>query len=174
MKLIENHPKRIMIETILIVSFILLFSYIYFENSELLTIQNPIDGAVIFDRYPEIDWNGNSNLYTLLITKDVYFSSPIINITQNSSYFKINNQLDFGDYYIKVIDNTNHKYRLSKFTVSSYVAVVVDKNGDIINDGNAKIIASDYMSTTGSVILDINQVLSNKLINQSLEFAQNE
>jgi hypothetical protein len=174
MKLIENHPKRIMIETILIVSFISLFAYIYFDNSELLTMKNPISGAVILDRYPEIEWSGNSNDYLLLIDNDIDFKSPLINITQNSSYFKINDQLDFGDYYIKIIDNIHHKYKISKFTVSSYVAVTVDKDGNIINDGNTKIIASDSISTTGGVILDINQMLSNKLINQSLEFAQNE
>lgn len=173
-KYIEKHPRRILIETIMIISISLLFIYIYINNFELLNVENPTNGAVVLDRYPEINWKGNSNSYTILISKNIEFNPLIINKTQKSTYLKINHKLEFGDYYLKIIDDDNNKYQIIKFTIDSYVAISLDKEGNVINEGNSDIKVSNTISNTGFMILNINQMLNKKLITNNTEFLQNE
>lgn len=160
------------IETILIVSFIFISLYYFVNYSSFIILKNPKNEAVIYDRFPEIIWKGTSNYYNLIIDNNKDFETPLINTTVNITDYKVNRRLDFGTYYLKIIDPKNNKEKTTSFTVQSLVALELD-NG-IKNVGNTKISVVNSILVTGAAVLEINQVLNKKLMNETLIFEQDE
>lgn len=162
-----------MIEFILVVIGIVVIVYTFFNFSSLLILKNPKNNEITYNRYPEFEWSGSSDSYTITVSKNSNFENPIVNTTINISYYKINKKLDFGDYYWKVTENKNSNQRYRKFTIQSLIAIEYDEQGDIRNAGNTKISTKENIFATGAAILDVNQVLKRRLIG-NITFEQNE
>lgn len=164
--------KKIIIETILITVFILITVYYFISYSSFIILKNPKNEAVIYDRYPELLWKGNSDFYIVLLDDNINFDTPIVNVSVNSTNYKVNRRLEFGEYYFKIIDTKNNYEKLSKFTLQSLIAIELDDG--IKNVGNTRIRAVDNILVTGAAVLEINQVLNKKLVNGTINFIQDE
>ncbi len=157
----ENRKIELVIGGISI--FILLLSFVKF-NSDIILISPK---EIVTERNTEFRWSGSYNNYNLIVENE---NNPLVNVTVNDNYYRLENKLPFGVYYWYIIAKEK-KSEIGKFELMSVVAIKQD-NG-ILNEGNSRIKA-DYEENeiTGAAILGVNELLKKNLT--KLEVEQDE
>ncbi len=140
--------------------FILLLSFAKF-NSDLILV-SPKD--VVTQRQPEFRWSGSYDNYNLIVENE---NNPLVNVTINENYYRVENQLPFGVYYWYIVAEEK-KSEIVKFELRSIVAIKQD-NG-ILNEGNSRV-RVDYEENgiTGAAILDVNSLLKKNITKARIE-----
>ncbi|HLC56584.1 MAG TPA: hypothetical protein VJJ23_05085 [Candidatus Nanoarchaeia archaeon] len=140
--------------------FILLLGFINFNSN--LVLVSPKD--VVTQRQPEFSWSGSYDNYNLIVENE---NNPLVNVTVDENYYRLENQLPFGVYYWYVIAEEK-KSETVRFELRSIVAIKQD-NG-ILNEGNSRV-KVDYEEDgiTGAAILDVNSLLKKNITKARIE-----
>ena len=105
-----------------------------------------------------------------MIDDDSSFESPLIDVGFEEEYFSLGEDLEFGEYYWKLIAFEDGKVVESKplkFEIVSLVSYSIDEN-DLVSEGNVR---SDLDSITGGVVLDPGQ--RTRLLEENYTLSQN-
>ncbi|MBU1445556.1 MAG: hypothetical protein ABIJ20_02575 [Nanoarchaeota archaeon] len=136
----------------MIVVLILIVLIIFFVRSKVILIK---PRGMITETKPNFVWTGDYDGYNLLVSEEKNFENLIINVKVDERSF-VSDELDFGDYYWKIVYNKNNETfetNLVKFTINSFVAFSIGGNF-IKNVGN---VGSNLMGPTGFVVLEREQ-----------------
>ncbi len=153
--------------SVLILSIIIIFLVAFLSFSSI-TLVSPYGGTV--DRSPVFEWMGDYDSYRILIDDDSSFESPLIDVGFEEEYFSLGEDLEFGEYYWKLIAFEDGKVVESKplkFEIVSLVSYSIDEN-DLVSEGNVR---SDLDSITGGVVLDPGQ--RTRLLEENYTLSQN-
>lgn len=143
------------------------FAIIQLFNSVLILGPN----QDTLNRKPEFSWYGNHDKYRLVVDNDPEFENPVVDILTNERNYLVQENLDLGEYYWKVIGYKNNEETNSltgRFVVMSYVGYSLENN-ELTNVGN---VISKLTGPTGYVVLDIND--NHELIEGEYNIQQNE
>lgn len=112
--------------------------------------------GIVYDRTPKLAWSGFDKEYRLLVDENYDFDNPIIDVLVNENQFNINKELDFGEYYWKVISNDQESIT-GYFTIDSMIQIELNKK--LRNKGNTPVLISGI---TGRSVLDIGEEIDVK------------
>ena len=166
------HDLKILGLIIIVLSAFALLSLI---NS--VTLIEPSNNKVIYDRTPEFKWISRYNYFKFYLSNDKDFRNLIVSEEVYGSNYKINQSLYFGEYYWKVIAIKNNKEissSVGKFKIDSVVATEI--NETLKNVGNTKVDVeiSNDAGITGSAVLDVNEEIPIRENNTLYKVRQNE
>jgi hypothetical protein len=145
--------KRYKESSVLVLSVVIIFLIVFLAFSSI-TLIDP--RGKITDRSPIFEWSGNYDNYTLFVDDDSTFENPLLVFVLEVNYFEFETDLEFGEYYWKLVATKDGKQIESKplkFEVVSLVAYSLDEE-KLVNEGNSK---SKLNSITGGVVLDPGQ-----------------
>jgi hypothetical protein len=139
---------------------ILLASIIVVMLDDSITPTYPKNGSAITDTNPLFKWEGDAE--KILIDDNIEFVSPILEAVDGNEH-KLNKNLEFSDYYWKLIGKKNST--LSTFSVQSIVAMkyIGNQSSSLQNIGNTDLNVEISEKTgqnwilTGFVVLEQNQ-----------------
>jgi len=143
----KNMKKSRKIGWASIIVAVLIGSIILLLNNILLLSPS----GVIYDRSPTLRWSGFSDGYQVLVSEDPDFNNPIIEKEVDGTDFAIENDLEFGEYYWKVVSKDGESIT-GYFVIDSMVQV--ENNEKVRNKGNTPILISGI---TGGAVLDIEE-----------------
>ena len=107
MRGLKEYKKSSVLAFSIIVIFLIIF--LAFES---LTLIYP--RGVIVDRSITFEWRGSYDSYHLLVDDDSEFKSPMIDVVLESDYFVLDGDIDFGEYYWKLVAVEDGKITESK------------------------------------------------------------
>ncbi|MFH1376408.1 MAG: hypothetical protein ABIH25_02120 [Candidatus Woesearchaeota archaeon] len=144
-----KNKKRMIGWISLVVSIVIIGIVILLNNIILLS---PV--GVIYDREPVLSWSGFDNDYRLLVGEDSEFNAPIVDVLLEDNKFEFEDNLEFGEYYWKVISNDKESIT-GYFIIDSMIKVEVDNK--LRNKGNTPILIGGI---TGGAVLDIDDEIN--------------
>ena len=116
-----------------------------------ISLLTPFTGEVTDNRMPTLSWSGLQGHYTVMLDDNPDFVSPIEKETFGNR-MKLQEGLDFGKYYWKVVSN-GIESRTGEFSIVS--TVELSRSGEEVkNTGNTNVWLS---SITGAFVLGVNE-----------------
>ena len=159
---IENNYSQIIkkeMKVLALIIFIFVILSIFTLVNSIILVK-PHNEALIYDRNPEFEWISRYNNFKFFLSQDEEFKNLIVTKDVYGSNYIIDQRLDFGVYYWKVIALNNGreiKSSVGRFRIESIIATEI--NDSLKNVGNSKVdveIIKDN-KITGSAILQINE-----------------
>ena len=156
---------------------IVLASFALLSLINSITLIEPNNNKIIYDRTPEFEWISRYDYFRFYLSSDRDFRNLIVSDEVYSSSYKINQSLYFGEYYWKVIAIENNREISSsvfRFQIDSVVATEI--NETLKNVGNTKVDVeiSNDVGITGSAVLDVNEEIPIRENNTLYKIRQNE
>jgi hypothetical protein len=122
--------------------------------------------GIIYDRSPIFIWGGFDENYKLLVDDNPDFNSPIVDVYVNGNQYEVNENLDIGEYYWKVIGQSKDKESITgRFALDSLVGYSIGGT-KLRSIGN---VLTKLNGITGFVILEPGEIIDIQEGNYSLE-----